>query len=304
MRIRHIALLFIFSCGCFGQQTHKALDAAVQAKISHFGGNVSLYAKNLQTGETYSLRGGEPVRTASTIKLAILVECFFEAAEGKLKWSEPITVTKDEQVSGSGLLQDFTPGVQLPIKDVVDLMIVVSDNTATNLILNRIGGDAVNTRMEKLGLMQTRCMRKILGEGNKLNAEASGVTKEGAKPENARWGLGRSNPQEMVTILERIYRGELVNKEVCAEMIEILKRQRDHSGILRDRKNVKVANKAGALDHLRSDVGIAYLPQGDIAMAFTVDDIPEVNWTPDNPGELLISSLSEIVANGLSVVAK
>jgi beta-lactamase class A len=304
MRIRHIALLFIFSYGCFGQQTQGALDAAVQAKISHFGGKASLYAKNLQTGETYSLRGSEPVRTASTIKLAILVECFFEAAEGKLKWSEPITVTKDEQVSGSGLLQDFTPGVQLPIKDVVDLMIVVSDNTATNLILNRIGGNAVNERMEKLGLTQTRCMRKILGDGNKLNAAVSGVTKEGAKPENARWGLGRSSPQEMVTILEKIYRGELVSKEACAEMIEILKRQRDHSGILRDRKNVKVANKAGALDRLRSDVGIAYLPQDTIAMAFTVDDMPEVNWTPDNPGELLISSLSEIVANGLSAIAK
>jgi beta-lactamase class A len=304
MRIRHIALLLIFSYGCLAQQTEDALDTPVQAKIGNFGGKVSLYAKNLQTGETYSLRGGEPVRTASTIKLAILVECFFEAAEGKLKWSEPITVTKEEQVSGSGLLQDFTPGVQLPIKDVVDLMIVVSDNTATNLILNRIGGDAVNERMEKLGLTQTRCMRKILGDGNKLNAQTSGVTKEGAKPENARWGLGRSSPQEMVTIVEKIYRGELVSKEACAEMIEILKRQRDHSGILRDRKNVKIANKAGALDHLRSDVGIAYLPQGPIAMAFTVDDIPEVNWTPDNPGELLISSLSEIVANGLSGIAK
>jgi beta-lactamase class A len=299
MRIRLIALLLVFSCGCFARQTQDALDAAVQAKISHFGGKVSLYAKNLVTGETYSLRGSEPVRTASTIKLAILVECFFEAAEGTLKWSEPITVTKDEQVSGSGLLQDFTPGVQLPIKDVVNLMIVVSDNTATNLILNRIGGDAVNERMAKLGLTQTRCMRKILNDGNKLNAEASGVTKEGAKPENARWGLGRSSPEEMVTILEKIYRGELVSKEACAEMIEILKRQRDHSGILRDRKNVKVANKAGALDHLRSDVGMAYLPQGSIAMAFTVDDMPEVNWTPDNPGELLISSLSEIVANAL-----
>jgi hypothetical protein len=83
-------------------------------------------------------------------------------------------------------------------------------------------------------------------------------------------------------------------------MIAFLKRQRDHSGILRDRKNVTIANKAGALDHLRSDVGIAYLPQGPVAMAFTVDDIPEVNWTPDNPGELLISALSEIVCNGLA----
>jgi beta-lactamase class A len=302
MKIFSLALLATFCFSCVAQEANGSLDALVQTKAGAFQGKVSLYAKNLQTGGIYSLRGGEPVRTASTIKLAILVECFFEAAEGKLKWEEPITVTKDEQVSGSGLLQDFTPGVQLPLKDVVDLMIVVSDNTATNLILNRIGGDSVNARMEKLGLTQTRVMRKILGDGNK--ARASGATQEGAKPENARWGLGRSSPQEMVAILEKIYRGELVSKEACAEMLEFLKRQRDHSGILRDRKNVKVANKAGALDQLRSDVGIAYLPQGPIAMAFTVDAMPEVNWTPDNPGELLIASLSELVANGLSVVAK
>jgi beta-lactamase class A len=303
MRIRHHALLLAFSCICFAQRASTALDATVESKIGNFGGKVSLYAKNLQTGETYSLRGGEPVRTASTIKLAILVECFFEAAEGRLKWNEPITITKEEQVSGSGVLQDFTPGVSLPMKDIVDLMIVMSDNTATNLILNRIGGDAVNERMEKLGFAQTRCMRKILGDGNKLSPQVSGVTKEGAKPENARWGIGRSSPREMATILEQIYRGELVDKEACGEMLEILKRQRDHSGILRNMKNVTVANKAGALDHLRSDVGIAYLPQGALAMAFTIEDMPEVNWTPDNPGELLISSLSEIVAKSLSPTA-
>ena len=302
MKIRSLALLLALSGCCLAQAGKEGLDALVQAKVSHFQGKVSLYAKNLQGGGTYSLRGSEPVRTASTIKLAILVECFFEAAEGKLKWDEPITLTKGEQVSGSGLLQDFTPGVQLPLRDVADLMIVVSDNTATNLILNRIGGDAVNARMEKLGLTQTRVMRKILGDGNK--AQASGVTLEGAKPENARWGLGRSSPQEMVTILEKIYRGELVSQEACEQILEILKRQRDHSGIFRDGKSIKVANKAGALDQLRSDVGIVYLPQGPIAMAFTVDQMPEVNWTPDNPGELLIASLSEIVANGLSVVAK
>jgi beta-lactamase class A len=295
-----LALLLAVSVPCFVYGGTAALDSSIQDRIKQSGAKVSLYAKNLQTGETYGLRETEPVRTASTIKLPIMLECFFEAAEGKLKWSEPVTVTEAEKVSGSGLLQDFTPGFQLPLKDAVDLMIVVSDNTATNLILNRIGGDAVNARMEKLGLVQTRCMRKILGDGGKLKAQVSGVTREGAKPENARWGIGRSSPKEMVMLLEKIYRGELVSKEASAEMLEILKRQRDHNGIARDMKDIVVANKSGALDHLRSDVGIVYLPQGPVALAVTIEDIPEVNWTPDNPGELLISSLSEIVAKGLS----
>lgn len=299
MRIRIFTLLFGFACiGC-AQDSKSALNQAIQDKISGFSGKVSLYAKNLKTGETYGVRESEPVRTASTIKLAIMVECFYEVAEGKLKWTEPVTLTEDDKVSGSGLLQDFTSGDRLPIKDVMDLMIVLSDNTATNLILKRIGGDAVNARMASLGLTETRSMRMILGDGNKLKSHVSGVSKEGAKPENARWGIGRSSPKEMVTILEKIYRGELVNKDASNGMLEVLKRQRDHDCIARDMKDVTVANKTGALDHLRSDVGIVFLPQGPIAMAFTVDDMPEVNWTPDNPGDLLIASLSEILAKQL-----
>ena len=82
-------------------------------------------------------------------------------------------------------------------------------------------------------------------------------------------------------------------------MIEILKKQRDHNGIARDIKDAVVANKSGALDALRSDVGIVYTSNGPIAMAITVDAMPEPNWTPDNPGELMISALSELLINQL-----
>ncbi len=280
-------------------QTSTKLDEQVKAKIGSFPGKVTLYAKNLDSGATYGILPDEPVRTASTIKLAIMVECFAEAAEGKLQLTEPIKLTEDEKVSGSGLLQDFSDGDQLPLRDVVDLMIVVSDNTATNLILNRIGGNAVNTRMAQLGLQQTRVMRKILGDGTKLKAHVSGVTEEGAKPENKKWGIGRSSPHDMVTILERINRGEMVSKSASNEMLTILKRQRDRDCIGRDMKDVTIANKTGSLDHLRSDVGIVYSKGGPIAMAITVEGIPEIDYTPDNPGDLLISGLSEILVEGL-----
>ncbi|MGH9581581.1 MAG: serine hydrolase, partial [Bryobacteraceae bacterium] len=210
------------------------------------------------------------------------------------KWSEPIKLTKADMVGGTGILQDLTPGDVFPLRDVVDLMIVLSDNTATNLVLDRIGGNAVNARMAQLGRRQTRVMRKVMG------AQPSGVTKAGAKPENRKWGLGRSSPRDMVTILEKLYRGELVNKAASDAMIEILKRQRDHDGIARDRTDVTVANKSGALDHLRGDVGIIYSKRGNVAMAITVDGIPKIAYTPDNPGDLLIASLSEILLNGLT----
>ena len=180
-------------------------------------------------------------------------------------------------------------------------MIVLSDNTATNFVLNRIGGDAVNARMERLGLQHTRVMRKILGDRNDLKPFPTGITHEGAEPENKKWGIGRSSPQEMVTLLERIYNGELINKASSDAMLAILKKQRDHDGIARDMRDVTVANKTGALDHLRSDVGIVYSPGGPIAMAITVDDIPEIDWTPENPGQLLIARISEILVSGLAV---
>jgi len=284
---------------CIPLEGQTGLDHDIKARVAGFRGNVTLFAKNLDTGASYSLDGDQPVRTASTIKLPIMIECFAEAAEGRLNFSEPIQLTADEKVSGSGILQDLSTGDELPIRDLVMLMITLSDNTATNLIINRIGGNAVNARMEQLGLTQTRLMRKILGDGNNLKPYPSGISDEGAKPENKKWGIGRSAPAEMVALLEKLYRGELVSKAASAEMIEILKKQRDHGGIGRDMKDIVIANKSGALDALRSDVGIVYSKRGAIAMAITVDGMPQPDWSEDNPGERLISGLSEILVDRL-----
>lgn len=290
-------LSFGLSSAQAGDQT--AMAQKIKSAISNFQGKVSLYAVNLKTGASYGIAPEAPVRTASTIKLAIMAECFFEAQEGKLRWTEPLKLTENEKVSGTGVVQDLSDGDELPIRDFMHLMIVVSDNTATNLILNRIGGNAVNARMAKLGFSQTRVMRKILGDGSNLKPRPSGVTTAGSKPENKKWGIGRSSPREMVSILQKLYRGELVSKAASDEMLAVLKKQQDHNCIGRDMKDWTIASKSGSLDHLRSDVGIVYTKQGTIAMAITVDDMPEVNYTPDNPGDLLISKLSEILVDGL-----
>lgn len=294
-----MALSFLLVLPYRAGADEQALQARVNKTISGFPGTLTLYAKNLKTGARFSLSGEQPVRTTSTIKLAIMVECFAEAGEGKLKLSDPLTLKGNEKVSGSGILQELSDGISLPLRDVVDLMIVLSDNTATNLILERVGGNAVNQRMASLGLTQTRVMRKILGDGSKLKSEVSGVTDEGAKAENKKWGIGRSSPREMVALLEKLYRGELINKAASDDMLEILKRQRDRNGIGRDMKDVTIASKSGALEHLRSDVGIIYSKNGPIAMAITADNVRDVDWTSDNPALLLLSKLSEVLVEGL-----
>src|SRR5450759_4879928 len=135
------ALALIFASALPAQSVQEAL----RARIGNFEGTVSLYAKNLDTGESVGIRQGEPVRTASTIKLPILLAVFDQVAAGKAKWTEPLTITAQDMVSGSGIIgSELSDGVQLPLRDVVHLMIVLSDNSATNMILERFTADAVN----------------------------------------------------------------------------------------------------------------------------------------------------------------
>jgi hypothetical protein len=103
----------------------------------------------------------------------------------------------------------------------------------------------------------------------------------------------------MVTLLEKLERGEVVSKEASREMIEVLKRQQYRDGVGRTLRGVAVANKTGALDHLRSDVAIVYSDRGRIAMALTCEELPEVDYSADNPGLLLISRLSTVLLDGL-----
>ena len=262
----------------------------MRSEAAAFSGTVRLYAKNLDTGAAYSLGGDERVRTASTIKVAVMVEAFARVAEGRAKWSDELLLTKEKKVGGSGILNEFDEGLRLTLRDAVMLMMTLSDNTATNLVIDVVSADAVNARMQSLGLRDTRLMRKVFGGGE---------SEEGKRPENKRFGLGRTSPREMVELLEKIERGEVVSAEASKQMIELMKRERGQDSIGRALWRVPKATKSGALDALRSSVGIVYSPRGRIAMAITCDDMPEVIWTPDNPALQLMSHLSEILIAGL-----
>ena len=275
-----------------------SLDDKISAAISGFPGTVSIFAKNLDTGATFALRPDDKVRTASTIKLPILCATFQAVKEGKLKWTDMTTLKAEDKVSGSGIMGEFSDNMKFPLVDLAHLMIVLSDNTATNLVLDNVTADYVNAYMDKLGLKATRSMRKVRGDGPDLK-EPSGFSKAGLDPDNKKYGLGSSTPREMVILLERIEKGEIVSPEASAEILNILKRQRDDNGIARHTGDLAVANKAGALDHLRSDVGIVYAKGNRIAMAITCEDVPKIDWGPDNEGLLLIAKLADILVGDL-----
>ncbi len=213
----------------------EALAASVRAIVQGFPGQVRLFAKNLETGASYGLGEDEPVRTASTIKLVVMVEAFDRVARGEARWDEPLVLAAESKVEGAGVLFEFAPGLKFTLRDAVHLMIVVSDNTAANLV-DRLGADAVNARMDALGLVRTRLLRKIGGGGDSRAGLVGGP----------------------------------------------------------------IANKTGALDRLRSDVALVYSDRGRIAMAITVDDMPEIVWNVEDPGLLMISRLSLSLVEGLA----
>ncbi|MDW8303585.1 MAG: serine hydrolase [Acidobacteriota bacterium] len=266
-----------------------ALDRKIKQTINGFQGSVWIYAKNLSDSKTYEFRADERVRTASTIKLAIMVEVFAQVAENKLNWNDKFILKN--KTGGSGILGEFTEGTELDLKTLVNLMIVVSDNTATNMILDKIGTDAVNERMEKLGFRYTRALRKIGGGG-----EARIIREDN----NRFFGIGVSTMREMGLLLEKLEKGEIISRQASNEMLSILRRQQYTDGIGRGLLDTTpVASKSGALDRLRSDVGIVYTRRGPIVIAITIDDMPWVLYNQENPGLKLIWKLSKILLESL-----
>ena len=288
-----VAALHISCLIGFSQATDKPvfkLDEQVKSLIAPFKGKVSLYAKNLDTGETYALNADERVRTASTIKIAVMIEAFARVAEGKAKWTDEVVLIKEKKVSGSGILAELSDNLHLTRRDAVTLMIILSDNTATNLVLDVLTTDAVNARMESLGFKQIKINRKVMSGGESM---------AGKDPENKKYGLGFATPHEMVLVMEKLERGQIISPAASKEMLDLMKEEQARFAIGRSQWDLPMASKYGALDKLRSAVGIIYSKKGKIAMAISCDDMPEIMWSVDNPAYLLMSQLSEVLVNAL-----
>jgi len=275
------------------------LDPRITALTGPFKGTVMLYAKNLRTGREFGRGADTKVRTASTIKLPILCALESLIAAGKVRWDERLVLKAEDKVTGSGVVGNLEDGTDLTVRSLAILMIIVSDNTATNLILDRITADAVNDYLDSIGLPLTRSNRKVRGDGAKLK-DPTGWSRAGLLEENKKYGLGVTTPREMVRLLELLEQGKIVNAGASKDILDIMKMQHEREGIARHApEEQEIASKHGSLDALRSDVGIVYTPSGPIAMAITVDDMPVTDYSPDNVGDTLIWKLGQALTDGL-----
>jgi D-alanyl-D-alanine carboxypeptidase (penicillin-binding protein 5/6)/beta-lactamase class A len=261
------------------------LHAHIQQLVHAHHGKVAVFIKHLQTGEEFSVNENEPMPTASLIKLAVMIEVYQQVAEGKIKLSDPITLRKEDRVPGSGVLTDmFTPGLTLCLRDAVRLMIDVSDNTATNLVLDKIGIGATAKRMEAWGYLNT-----------KINAKSFKGSTTSVFPERTkRFGLGSTTAREMVGLLEKLHEGKLVNPEACKEMITILKYCNDREKFPRYLPvDVSVAHKSGWASDVSTDAGILYWKKGPVAICVLTCNNEDKRWSVDNAAHLLCGRIAK-----------
>jgi beta-lactamase class A len=250
-------------------------------------GQAAIAVKDLKTGESFYLDADKPMPTASLIKLAVMVEAYQQAAEGKVKLSDPITLHDGDKVQGSGILTyHFSDGATFPVRDAIRLMIAFSDNTATNLVLDKIGIAATGQRMEAWGFPNTR-----------INAKVFLGSKTSIAPERTKqFGLGSTTAREMIGLLERLDAGKLVSPEACKEMLEHLKKCEDKDKFTRFLpEKLVVAHKTGSVNNSRTDAGILYLPKGPVVLCVLTDGNEDKSWRPDNAGNLLCARVAKEV---------
>lgn len=222
------------------QALWQKLRENLQSVDRELDGVMGLAVKDLTSGETFFIRGNEIMPQASSIKIAVLANLYLQAQQGKLKLTDEYVVRSADLVPGSDILLGLTPGVtRLTLRDLATMMVAVSDNSATNVLIGRLGMENVNAMLDGLGLRATR-LRRLM-----MDLKAAGEGRENV-----------STPLEMMTLLETIYRGKLLNKEMTADFLKMLGTHKESSLLQGLPDDVPAANKPGELEAVRNDSGI------------------------------------------------
>ena len=219
------------------------LDSAIHDIDQHLDGVMGVAVEDLNTGDQFFLHENEVFAQASSIKIAVLANLYLQGQQGKLKVTDLYTVQASDLVPDSDIMGGLTPGVtRVTLRDLATVMVAVSDNSATNVLIDRVGMANVNAMLDALGLAHTRLRRKMMD----LDAAKQGR-------ENI------STPREMTMLLDAIYHGKVLNKESTSDFFKMLSTNKD-SWIPRDLPaDVKSANKPGALEGVRNDSGVVFV---------------------------------------------
>ena len=264
---------------------------------AEYGGHLGFMVKNLNSGETVGCNASERFPTASVIKLPVMAAFFNLVDEKKVDPNAVIELTKEDKKPGSGILQFWSEGDRITLLDAIKLMITLSDNTATNLVLDRLAPthpqrmSIVNDFLLQKGFKNTRILNRLYSLETKLRT-----------PEAIRYGIGVSTPEDMVTLLEALYNKTLVSPASCDAMLDILKNQFYREMIPRllpedECKYFQMANKTGSVNETKVDVALILSDKANLVLALFVDKHPDHREDVENRGILLGAMVSRAVWN-------
>jgi beta-lactamase class A len=251
--VKHILCCALFLSTCLAQSAAPSagkqkvlwqkLESSIQDVDQHLDGVMGLAIEDLTTGDHYYLHEDEVFAQASSIKITVLANLYLQAQEGKLKLADLYTVQSSDLVPDSDIMNGLTPGVtRITLRDLATMMVAVSDNSATNVLIDRVGMQNVNAMLDSLGLTHTRLRRKM------MDLEAAKQGRENI-----------STPREMTTLLDAIYHGKVLNKQSTDDFFKMLSTNKS-SFIPRDLPpDLKIANKPGELEAVRNDSGIVFV---------------------------------------------
>lgn len=262
------------------------LEERIEAELKSYDGTMGLYIDDLK-GNVITRFPDEPFETASTIKVYILAALFDAIEQGKASLKDMLTCEERFWIDGSGILGSLEVGTTLSVKNVATLMIIVSDNIATNMLIDYLGIDSINACIQKLGCKDTK-LHNVL---------------DFAKYHQ----LGTTTPRDYASMFVRIANRTLVSPEASQQMWEILSQQHYNSMIVKslpqfyvdpdnyDEQLFWFASKSGSMNACRNDGGIITTPYGSYVIVMLNKDFSDKQYYPEHPATVFGSRVSRLV---------
>lgn len=255
-------------------QKQQMLRAKLEDKIrdvdAGLDGVMGVAILDLTNGELITYHADEVFPTASSIKVALLAELYRHNEQGKLHLTDTYVVSKADDVPDSTIFNGLTPGVtKLTLRDLAQMVVAVSDNSATNVLIDRVGMDNVNKMLQDLSLSHTKLQRKMMD----INA-----AKEGRE--------NLASPRDFTLLLEAIYRNKLFNQQATTDFIKLLSTTKESPMRRAFPDSVTVADKPGELDAVRNDIGIIYAPNRPFAISVMTSYLKNEREGEDAIGEI------------------
>ena len=258
---------------------HRTLDSLA----ARHRGVVGFTVHNLDTGERLERRGDETFSTASLIKVAVLVTVYDLVAQRRLALDDLLTVLKIDKVPGAGQLQFLHDNATITVRDAAWLMTTISDNTATNLLLDRIIIRRVWDTMEKLGLPHTKVHSKSFLRNSSVAMDSS-----------VKYGLGVTTPNEMARLFALLADGKAVSAAADSAMLDMLAHNEDYTKLQRFVEGLEVPHKTGDTDQVRSECALFPLQSRVVTCVLTKENVDQ-RYVIDAEAQVMMARMGEAI---------